>query len=653
MNTRKMDVAVKITALVIAASMVGGPVSFAEDVPTDKGTTRVTSVATTSTSEMVPSRVTAVATTSTPETVPSPVTTEVTTSTSEAEPPVTEPMPSTGCVTVNFKEVDISTVLNYISEVSGVDIIPSPGVDAKVTMRLRDKPWETALDIVTRNYGYVVSREGEVIRVIPKGQIGMEEAVTEVISLNNLIREIELNKAASTGGAGGAGAVTVQLREQSINQLMSAISSILDHKRGEKATFVSSVNSIIVTAIPTKISEIKKMVEKIDRRTPQIVLDAKVVEITLGDTDKFGVDWNAVIKAAGAKRPITFPFTNSGDLNFLPSQQRDYYPAATNLGGTALSGLNDFPYVGMANLTNPTTQTIAVNATNLFSYGTLDFSTFTATMSLLENRSDTEILSAPRITTLDNQKATIKVIRKIMLQKTQQTTQTAGIVTVEFESEAEAREVGVKLVVVPHVNEMNEVSVNLMPEVSTDPVFTQTDVGVAGTATVALQYSSREANTIVRARDGETIFLGGLIRKNTAKKNNKLPVLGDLFGGVPWLGNAFKYDEDITERTEIAFFVTVHLVKDGMDTVTKTDSMNRYNDYFVNYSSPIPPSKPTKSVRQKENKNVVSVPQNVPTVIQSGELKETDKTVQIELPRSPAVESKKYGKPWLDFSSKK
>lgn len=641
MNTRKRDVAMKIMALVLAASMAGGPVSFAEDAPTAKGTTRVTTAATTSTSEMVPALVTTVTTTST------------TTLTSEAEPDVPEIMPSPGCVTVNFKEVDISTVLNYLSEVSGVDIIPSPGVDAKVTMRLRDKPWETALDIVTRNYGYVYSREGEVIRVIPKGQIGMEEAITEVISLNNLIREIELNKAASSGGSGGAGAVTVQLKEQSINQLMSAISSILDPKRGEKATYVSSVNSIIVTAIPTKINEIKKMVEKIDRRTPQIVLDAKVVEITLGDTEKFGVDWNAVIKAAGAKRPITFPFTNTGDLNFLPSQQRNYYPSATNLAGANLSGLSDFPYIGMATLINPTTQTTALNAANMFSYGTLDFSTFTATLTLLENRGDTEILSAPRITTLDNQKATIKVIRKIMLQKTQQTTQTAGIVTVEFESEAEAREVGVKLVVVPHVNEMSEVSVNLMPEVSTDPIFTQTDVGVAGTATVALQYSSREANTIVRASDGETIFLGGLIRKNTAKKNNKLPILGDLFGGVPWLGNAFKYDEDITERTEIAFFVTVHLVKDGMDTITKTDSMNRYNDYFVNYSSPIPPSKPTKGVRQKEDKKVVSVPQNVPTVIQSGELKETDKTVQIELPRSPAVESKKNGKPWLDFSSKK
>jgi type II secretory pathway component GspD/PulD (secretin) len=626
MNKGRTGISGKVMAWLVTAAMafgVPGPcISFAEDVPTQavQGVQTAAAATAASTDEGLKAQ-----------------------------------MPQAGNVTVNFKEVDILTVLNYLSEVSGVDIIPSPGVDAKVTMRLRDKPWEQALDIVTRNYGYVFSREGDVIRVIPKSQVGMEEPITEVIVLNNLIREIELSKGA-TGSSSSASVadVTVKQKEQSIQQLMSAISSILDSKRGEKATYVSGVNSIVVTAIPTKINEIKKMVAKIDRRTPQVVLDTKVVEIVLGDTEKFGVDWNAVIKAAGARRPITFPFTNSGDLNFLPSQQRDYMPQSTDITGALLPGQNGFPYVNLSNMINGTTMTSVTNAANMFSYGTLDFSTFTATLSLLENRADTEILSAPRITTLDNQKATIKVIKKIMLQKTQETTQTAGIVTVEFESEADAREVGVKLIVVPHVNEKGEVSVNLMPEVSTDPVFTQTDVGVAGTATVALQYSSREANTIVRAKDGETIFLGGLIRKNTAKKNNKLPILGDLFGGVPWLGSAFKYDEDVTERTEIAFFVTVHLVKDGMDSIRKTDSMNRYNDYFVNPLPSIAPSKPTKDVRQKpDDKRAVSVPENVPTVVQSEGLINTDKTVKIEVPRSSAVESKKKSKPFWDFSKKK
>lgn len=557
-------------------------------------------------------------------------------------------MPRPGNVTVNFKDVDILTVLNYISEVSGIDIIPSPGVDAKVTMRLRDKPWETALDIVTRNYGYVYSREGDVIRVIPKGQVNTEETITEVISLNNLIREIELTKQVKAGAAGGGASgseVTVQAKQESIQQLMSAINSILDSKRGEKATFVAGVNSIIVTAVPSKISEIKKMVNKIDRRTAQIILDTKVIEIRLNDDERFGVNWNAIVSAAGARKAITFPFTNSGALSFLPSQQRYYYPQSTDITGALLPGQNGFPYVGLDNTIDATAQTLATNSANLFSFGTLDFSTFTATLSLLENRGDTEILSSPRITTLDNQKATIKVVDKVMLQKTQETTMTAAVVTVEFESEADAREAGVKLTVIPHVNEKNEISINLLPEVSTNQGFTAIPISPT-VSTVALTFNSREANTIVRCTDGETIFMGGLIRKNTVKTNNKLPILGDLFGGVPWLGSAFKYEADNTTRTEIVFFVTVHLVKDGMDSINASQSNDRYTEYITNAKPMVPLPKGMRKDNCPAQQSAPKTP-----VVQTGEIIDVQKEVPIaNVQTQPAEKPKK--KAFLDFSKK-
>lgn len=572
-------------------------------------------------------------------------------------------MPGKGNVTVNFKEVDILTVLNYLSEVSGVDIIPSPGVESKVTMRLRDKPWEQALDIVTRNYGYVYSREGDVIRVIPKGQAGMEEPITEVIKLNNLIREIELTKGSVSGTASTLGTeVTVKQQEQSIQQLMSAINSMLDAKRGEKATFVSGVNSIIVTAIPSKISEIKKMILGIDKRPPQIILDTKVVEISLTDDERFGVDWNAIISAAGARKAITFPFTNTGVIPFLPSDQRQFYPASTDITGAALTGQNDFPYVNMSNMLNAVTQTAASNAANMFSFGTLDFTTFTATLSLLENRGDTEILSSPRITTLNNQKATIKVIEKMMLQKSVATTQTATLVTVEFESEDEAREVGIKLTVIPHVNENNEISVNLLPEVSSNAGFNSITVGAAAATTVALTFLSREANTTVRANDGETIFLGGLIRKNTVKTDNKLPIIGDLFGGIPLIGNAFKYEADNITRTEIVFFVTVHLVKDGMDSIEKASSVDRYNEYVKNARPVVPPAADRgdkDDVRSEGifgnllgNRQAVREEEHPPVIIQKAGLKTTEETVKVSLPQSQAVEPKKTAAPLFDFRKK-
>jgi len=538
-------------------------------------------------------------------------------------------LPKPGNVTVNFKEVDIKTVLHYLSEVSGVDIIPSPGVEGKVTMRLRDKPWEVALDIVTRNYGYVYSREGDIIRVIPKSQLHAEEPVTEVIPLNNLIREIELKKELATDE------VTVEEKEESIEQLMAAVNAIVDSRRGESATFIASVNAIVVTAIPARISAVKAMIAKIDTKTPQIILDVKVIEIGLTKDERFGIDWNTVITAAGAARPHTFPFKSNGLLPMIKSHFQESYFPTYGVEGTAEN--TRFPYLDTTTLMDPTG---AATAGAIFSYGSLDFSTFTATLRLLKQRGNTEVLSSPRITTLDNQKATIKVVDKLMLQKTQESTATAavGVVTVEFEKEDDAREVGVKLTVIPHVNDKNEIAVNLLPEVSTNSGFALLPIS-GNISTYSLTFSSREANTIIRVGDGDTAFLGGLIRKNVAITDNKFPILGDLLGGIPGIGGLFRYEADVVTRSELVFFVTVHLVKDGDASIAASRTKDYYDRYITNgeVDALAPPEAKMKKPVIKKGK--VSV-------------KKTQKKVKI-VPKKTAVKKKKGYKPFLDFRKKK
>jgi len=542
--------------------------------------------------------------------------------TSPVKEDIGQPLAEAGNVTVNFKDVDIKTVLHYLSEVSGVDIIPSPGVEGLVTMRLRNKPWEVALDIVTRNYGYVYSREGDIIRVIPKGQLHAEEPVTEVIPLNHLIRDIELTKTEE-----GNEEVLVEQKEESINQLMTAINSILNPRQGEKATYISSVNSIVITAIPARISDIKTMISKIDKKTPQIILDAKVVEILLNEDERFGVDWNAVITAAGAKKPITFPFKNDGTLPFLNgAPDEKYYPST---GGRGFAPT--FPWITDTGIP-AVAQALA--GTDLFTYGYLDFSTFTATLALIDQRGDSEILSSPRITTLNNQRATIKVIQKIMLQEALQSTDTSTTVTVQFEDMEDAREVGVKLVVIPHVNEEGDISVNLLPEVSNNEGFSVlTLAGAAQQGTVALTFNSREANTIIRVRDGDTIFLGGLIRKELVTEDNKLPILGDLLGGIPVLGSLFKYESEEIRRTEIVFFVTVHLVKDAMDSIADSETQPHFDKYIT----------------QKESAEETETA----PVLMTGKLKTTQKQVEVPVGNTEAVQPKREYAPWLDFRKKK
>lgn len=537
-------------------------------------------------------------------------------------------LPEPGNITVNFKDVDVLTVLNYLSEISGVDIIPTPGVQGLVTMRLRDKPWEVALDIVTRNYGYAYSQEGEIIRVMPRSMLQTEDTVTEVLPLNHVIKKIQLVKEAAEGGDGD-GSIAVEEEEEAIDQIMAAVNSILNKSRGEKATFISNANAIVVTAIPAKINEVKTMLEKIDRKPAQVLLEAKVIEIVLDDDEKLGIDWNAVVTASGAKRPVTFPFTRTGNLPFFPAYQNEFYPVGDNrevdyvFPQTPEEGSSKFPFVDDA---LGSSEVLA----DLFTMGTLDFSQFQAVLRMINDRSDTNILSTPRITTLNNQKATIKVVQKIMLQKTQESVQTADVITVEFEEDADAREIGVVLTVIPHVNESGDIVINLIPEVSSDLTFTELEVSGADN-TVAMTYNTREANTQVRVKDGETIFIGGLIKDQVIDTSSRLPFLGDIFGDIPFLGRAFKYDGQEIDKTEIVFFITVHLVQDGLESIRKAYAVDYYNDNF-----------PVEYQLDKEGTEEGSEGPEKDAVIDekkdSGRLKK---------------EQKKEHKPFLDFRKKK
>jgi len=203
---------------------------------------------------------------------------------------------------------------------------------------------------------------------------------------------------------------------------------------------------------------------------------------------------------------------------------------------------------------------------------------------MIDQRKDVNILSTPRITTLNNQKATIKVVKKIMLQKTAEALQTAEAITVEFESDSEAREIGVSLTVIPHVNDSGDIVVNLIPRVSSNLEFTQLAVSTTNENTVAMSYETREANTQVRIRSDETIFIGGLVKDRVTNIVNKVPILGDLFGGIPVLDKLFKYEGEQIDKTEIVIFLTVHIVEDGMDSIRKSYNRDTYQKYQVDYN---------------------------------------------------------------------
>ncbi len=440
-----------------------------------------------------------------------------------------------GNITVDFKEADIRTVLRILSEKSGVNIVASKDVEGVVTIRLNNVYWEKALDIICKNYNYAFERDGNIIRVTTVENLKQEELTTEVFSLNYA----------------------------KAKEISEAIKEMLTSRGKDKIKFDERTNVLIVTDIPTNLYKVRQVVDKLDKRTPQVLIEAKIIETTLTDNENLGIDWTIKLAASGAKRPITFPFTFSGQLSWLGidmDQWNDFMPrvegtttysAESTESGAVITQTVDSPFpIGLGIVNQATDSPFPVTGPTNFTFGTLDFSQFSLVLEYLKSRRDTNVLSNPRVATLNNQEANILVGTILAIPKFERNPDTG---TIEITGYTE-RELGIKLNVVPHINASGDIVVDLKPEISDLIGF---DVLDRQRGIVAPRYSTREAKTQIMVRDGETIMIGGLIKENTVNYKKKVPWLGD----IPVLGRAlFTKTEEAIEKTELILFMTVHLV---------------------------------------------------------------------------------------------
>lgn len=431
-----------------------------------------------------------------------------------------------GSITVNFKGADIRTVLAYISEVAGVDIVPAPDVKGVVDLKLNNKPWKTALDIILRNYGFAYEREGDIIRVVTVNNLKMEELATQTFNLN-------YGKS---------------------KDVVAAIKDIVS-ERG-KVMYDDRTNIVLVTDIPTNIYKIGQVIDKLDKRTDQVLIEARIIETVLDDTEKLGIDWNMKMTVAGAKRPTTFPFNQYditsdklGTWNAMLPQVQVTAPQTTNTAGgqTVTTDTSDFPFPAGGISTFP------FATTDQFTYGTLDFSEFKAVLEFLKQRANTDIVSNPRIATLNNSEALINVGQTLNLPKYERNSTTGKMEITGYD----AKDLGIILKVTPHINQKGEIVIDLAPQISD---LLRYDTLDRASGIVAPVYSTRIAKTQVMIKDGDTIFIGGLIKENDIDRKNKMPFLGDLLGDVPYVGLLFSKKETVKQKTELIFFITVNLM---------------------------------------------------------------------------------------------
>lgn len=412
-------------------------------------------------------------------------------------------------VTIDMYDADIINVIRLIGDVSGKNVVVSEEVTGKVTVKLKNVPWDQALDVVLKTKDLGQETKGGIIRVVPQAKIDAER--TERLKqlderekkLPTAVRLIPVNYAV-------ASELTPQIKE-----LLSA--------RG-KVTQDARTNVIIVEDIRENLDQAERLVKTLDTQTPQVLIEARMVEGTTTFTRNLGIQWGGGLffsQRGGNPTGLVFP-NNVGIVG-----------GADAGGGAAIPGVF-FPPNFAVNL--PAQNVNSSVGVNLGSIGNFGF--VNARLSAAETSGQAKIISSPRITTLNNKRARITQGTDISVPTVTQNVLTVQTVTAALE-----------LDVTPHVTADGSIlmAIRLTNNV---PDFSQQVAG--GVPPV----STKEAETEMLVKDGDTAVIGGIYTRNTAENFAQTPFLGS----IPILGWLFKNVNESDTRTEMLVFITPRIV---------------------------------------------------------------------------------------------
>jgi type IV pilus assembly protein PilQ len=430
-------------------------------------------------------------------------------------------------LSLNFQNIEVRALLQVIADFTNFNVVTSDTVTGNVTLRLKDVPWDQALDIILQAKGLGLRKSGNVIWIAPKDELAAKEKVdleskAQIASLEpvrtqsfqlNYAKAEEVAKGLSgqSSGGGGGGAAT---------RILSPRGSVI---------FETRTNQLFISDIPSKLEEIQMMIGKIDVPVRQVLIEARIV---IAD-DKFGSSLGARLGAVDLRGQrgglpgygVTGDtrVTVGGNLNAVAGQtlQTD----SLNFSDTSFVTL---PAVGQGGY-NP-----ASFALSLFGAASNRF--LNLEISALEADGKGKVVSSPRVVTADQQKALIEQGTELPYQ----TATSSGATALQF------RKANLKLEVTPQITP--EGSVMLDVDVNKDSVGQATAAGFA--------IDTKHVKTQVLVENGGTVVIGGIFEQNDRTDVTKVPFLGD----VPFLGNLFKTTTKSSQRTELLIFLTPKVV---------------------------------------------------------------------------------------------
>lgn len=459
-------------------------------------------------------------------------------------------------ITVGLRDADIIAILTDLAQKGNINIVVSKAVEGRVSLFVKNITIREALDIImTANSLAYEIRPGEVLYVMPEaeykafsgknfkdirqvrkielayanpksvfksldalksavGEVMVDEDSGTLVLKDTPERLIVLeNVLASLDRPDMPKVFTLQYAKAA--DVAAALNTRLDAKKTGMVTVDQRNNQVIISSLSERMKEAEDIIRQMDRETKEVLLEVKILRIVLKDEFDMGVDWRLVLK--NMRIPTT---TLVGDFA-LPSTIAN--PFTVSLGHEG----SDYKY--------------------------------TALMQLLQQFGETRNLSSPSIAVINGEPAKIHVGRT---EAYVTTTVSSGGTVATTAAQVTFLDVGVMLTVTPTINDQGFITIKVSPEISTVESYLKYKIAVDVENEVPI-VSRTTADTTVKIKDGTTIIIGGLRKDEKIKAVTKVPVLGD----IPVIRWAFRSEVEKTEKTEVAVFLTPHIITGDRDVV--------------------------------------------------------------------------------------
>ncbi|MDN3617798.1 MAG: pilus (MSHA type) biogenesis protein MshL [Vibrio gallaecicus] len=464
---------------------------------------------------------------------------------------------------IQAKDVDARTF--FASLVKGTEFSAAihPSVSGRVTVNLTDVTLDEVLSVIQDMYGYDIEKRGKVIQIYPAGlrtvtipvdylqvkrtgrslttittgTVSNSDSSSSSSSSSSNSNSSNSSNSSSSSTATGGTEIETTSESDFWPQLETAVSQLIGSGDGQSVVVTPQASVITVRAYPDEIREVRQFLGISQKRLQrQVILEAKILEVTLSDGYQQGINWTKMFSSGGTNYTI-----GAGSI------------VKDTAGAIVPSTLPGLDAIGAA---------LGGQSNIVISSGS-----FEAVLSFMDTQGDLNVLSSPRVTASNNQKAVIKVgTDEYYVTDLSSSVGSGDNANVAPEVELTPFFSGISLDVTPQIDDKGNVFLHVHPAViEVEEETKQLNLGSStGDVILPLAKSSiRESDSVIRARDGDVVVIGGLMKSNNSEIVSKVPFLGD----IPALGHLFRNTSQITQKTELVILLKPTIV--GVNTWQK------------------------------------------------------------------------------------